>query len=68
MKPEIISEDGQYCNVTLRQATLRDTISLHCQKLREAVKNFIAMYCKSNRVDFQINESQYTHPGEGESK
>ncbi|XP_077294869.1 phosphatidylinositol-4-phosphate 3-kinase catalytic subunit Pi3K68D [Arctopsyche grandis] len=62
VKPEIISETGEYCDVSLRKATIKDTIGLHCQRLREAVRGFISIYCRANGVDFELEDNPYSPP------
>lgn len=48
--------------MSLRQATLKDTVGLHCQRLRESIRGFISIYCRANRVDFELEENPYSLP------
>lgn len=53
-RPEILSEDGDYSVVHLRQP-LADAIATNCDLIRDAVQGLIETYCHAFRVDFQLN-------------
>lgn len=62
LKPEIVSENGQYCQVAVRRATAREVVAKQCQRVRDAVRALLAIYCRTQLVDFQLSEAVYVQP------
>ena len=61
--PQIVSEDGDYSVVQLRKP-LANTVSSHCDRVRDAVQGLIETYCHAFRVDFQLNSRAENPVGE----
>ncbi|CAH0389985.1 unnamed protein product [Bemisia tabaci] len=53
-RPEIIRDDGDYSVVKLKN-NLIDSISSNCERIRVCVHSLIDVYCRTFRVDFQVN-------------
>lgn len=53
-RSEIVEEVGDYSVVTFRDDTLAETISNHCERIRDAVQGLIETYSHAFRVDFQL--------------
>jgi hypothetical protein len=52
--PEIMTEDGNYAVVRVRQP-LADAFATNCDLIRDAVQGLIETYCHAFRVDFQLS-------------
>ncbi|XP_013196087.2 phosphatidylinositol 4-phosphate 3-kinase C2 domain-containing subunit alpha isoform X1 [Amyelois transitella] len=63
--PEIQTEQGAYCSVSLRAATSRETVALHCGRVRDAVRALIALYSRTRLLDFTLADS-YGNPSNPE--
>ncbi|XP_054261584.1 phosphatidylinositol 4-phosphate 3-kinase C2 domain-containing subunit beta-like [Macrosteles quadrilineatus] len=55
-RPEIVDEDGDYSVVLFPGEIASETISGHCERIREAVQGLIQTYALAFRVDFQITD------------
>lgn len=55
-RPEIVEEVGDYSVVRFRDDTLAETISNHCDRIRDAVQGLIETYSHAFRVDFQLKD------------
>lgn len=65
-RTEILSDDeGDYSVVKIKNTTneLPELISIHCNRIRDAVQGLIEIYCSAFRVDFQLKEPPSLHSG-----
>lgn len=54
-KMDIVSENGDYAEVTLRPKTIAEQITHQCNQLRYAVQTLLETYSHAFRVDFCVN-------------
>lgn len=59
-KLDIVSESGDYAEVTLRPKTIAEQITQRCNQLRYAVQTLLETYSHAFRVDFCVNAPSYT--------
>ncbi|KPJ17846.1 Phosphatidylinositol-4-phosphate 3-kinase C2 domain-containing subunit alpha [Papilio machaon] len=52
--PEIQSENGPYCQVSVRAATAREAVAQQCARVRDAVRALLALYTRTRLLDFQL--------------
>lgn len=57
MVPEIISESGQYCSVSLVAGSRRQAAELAAGRLRSALRHAIALYARTRMLDFHLADS-----------
>ncbi|XP_017863725.1 PREDICTED: phosphatidylinositol 4-phosphate 3-kinase C2 domain-containing subunit alpha [Drosophila arizonae] len=57
--PEIISDYGEYAQVTLRPRSMLEQIKLKCNSLRDAVQELIELYANVFRVAFSVKTPDY---------
>ncbi|XP_068627599.1 phosphatidylinositol 4-phosphate 3-kinase C2 domain-containing subunit alpha [Battus philenor] len=55
--PEIQSESGPYCCVSLRAATAREAAAQQCARLRDAVRALLALYTRTRLLDFRLADA-----------
>ncbi|KAJ0179212.1 hypothetical protein K1T71_004924 [Dendrolimus kikuchii] len=60
--PEIQSDNGPYCSVSVRCANRRETVTLQCTRVRDAVRALIALYTRTRLLDFQLTDTHYNTP------
>lgn len=60
MTPEIQADTGQYCAVSIRSATARETVGLQCNRVRDAVRALLALYTRTRLLDFTTSDAQVT--------
>ncbi|XP_045763916.1 phosphatidylinositol 4-phosphate 3-kinase C2 domain-containing subunit alpha isoform X1 [Maniola jurtina] len=56
VRPEIQSESGPYCSVSLRSANAREALAQQCSRVRDAVRALIALYTRARLLDFQMSD------------
>ncbi|CAH0717341.1 unnamed protein product, partial [Brenthis ino] len=56
VRPEIQSESGPYCAVSLRAASAREALALQCARVRDAVRALLALYTRARLLDFHMAE------------
>ncbi|XP_063635795.1 phosphatidylinositol 4-phosphate 3-kinase C2 domain-containing subunit alpha [Cydia splendana] len=61
--PEIQADTGQYCSVSIRSATARETVQHQCNRVRDAVRSLIALYTRTRLLDFQLADSHLIPQG-----
>lgn len=62
-KLDIVSENGDYAEVTLRPKTTAEQVSHRCNNLRDSVQTLLETYSHAFRVDFCVNTIEYrTNP------
>lgn len=59
-KMDIISEQGDYAEVSLRPRTIGEQVRYRCHQVRSAVQLLIDIYSKAFRVDFCVAMPEYT--------
>lgn len=59
-KLNILSETGDYAQVSLRPKTTAEQISRRCNNIRNAIQSLLETYCNAFRVDFCVNTPDYT--------
>ncbi|XP_061378857.1 phosphatidylinositol 4-phosphate 3-kinase C2 domain-containing subunit alpha isoform X2 [Danaus plexippus] len=59
VRPEIQSESGPYCAVSLRAASPREALSLQCARLRDAVRALLALYTRATLLDFRLADGPF---------
>ncbi|KAM3968313.1 LOW QUALITY PROTEIN: phosphatidylinositol-4-phosphate 3-kinase catalytic subunit Pi3K68D [Aphomia sociella] len=52
--PEIQSESGAYCAVSLRAGTAREALARHCARVRDAVRALVALHARARPLDFAL--------------
>ncbi|EDV96661.1 phosphatidylinositol 4-phosphate 3-kinase C2 domain-containing subunit beta [Drosophila grimshawi] len=57
--PEIVSEYGEYAQVTLRPRSMLEQIKLKCNRLRDAVQELIELYANVFRVAFSVKTPDF---------
>uniref|UniRef100_T1GPX7 phosphatidylinositol 3-kinase n=1 Tax=Megaselia scalaris TaxID=36166 RepID=T1GPX7_MEGSC len=57
--PNIVSENGDYAEVSLRPKSLVDQIKLKCNQLREVTQELIEIYSNAFRVNFYVKTVDY---------
>ncbi|ALC43846.1 Pi3K68D [Drosophila busckii] len=57
--PEIVSDYGEYAQVTLRPRSMLEQIKLKCNHLRDAVQELIELYANVFRVAFSVKNTEY---------
>ncbi|XP_047023656.1 phosphatidylinositol 4-phosphate 3-kinase C2 domain-containing subunit alpha [Helicoverpa zea] len=62
MTPEISSDNGPYCAVSLRGATRREHVAQHCARVRDAVRALLALYGRTRLLDFNLTDTHYLTP------
>ncbi|XP_073962722.1 phosphatidylinositol-4-phosphate 3-kinase catalytic subunit Pi3K68D isoform X4 [Choristoneura fumiferana] len=67
MTPEIQADTGQYCAVSIRSATARETVAHQCNRVRDAVRALLALYTRTRLLDFTTADAQVT-PQTGSDK
>lgn len=60
--PEIESERGPYCAVSLRGATRREAVAAQAARLRDATRALLALYGRTRLLDFQLADTHYHTP------
>lgn len=60
-----MDEDGDYSVVLFQGDVAKETISNHCERIRDAVQALIHTYSTAFRVDFQIRDFPSTSPSDG---
>lgn len=65
-RTEITADDGDYSMVTLStpKSRLEESLTIQCDKIREAVRSLIESYCHAFNVDFQLSIQDDPPPGE----
>ncbi|KAH8370988.1 hypothetical protein KR093_005859 [Drosophila rubida] len=58
--PEIISDYGEYAQVTLRPRSMLEQIKLKCNRLRDAVQELVELYANVFRVAFSVKTPDYS--------
>ncbi|XP_037050544.1 phosphatidylinositol 4-phosphate 3-kinase C2 domain-containing subunit alpha isoform X2 [Bradysia coprophila] len=58
-KLNILSETGDYAEVSLRPKTTAEQITRRCNDIRNSVQNLLETYCNAFRVDFCVNTPEY---------
>ncbi|XP_055378493.1 phosphatidylinositol 4-phosphate 3-kinase C2 domain-containing subunit alpha [Condylostylus longicornis] len=58
-QPDIISESGDYAEITLKPKTTVDLIKLKCNQIREGIQDLIETYVNAFRVDFCVKSLEY---------
>lgn len=58
-KLDIISESGDYAEVTLRPKTTGEQVTHRCNHLRDSVQSLLETYSHAFRVDFCVNTTEY---------
>jgi len=58
--PEIISDYGEYAQVTLRPRSMLEQIKLKCNRLRDAVQELVELYVNVFRVAFSVKTPDYS--------
>lgn len=53
---DIVSENGDYAQVSLRPQTFAEKVRWHCNKIRDAVEQLIDIYSNAVRVDFCVDK------------
>lgn len=56
-RTEVTSDDGDYSIVHLStpKSRLEESLTIQCDKIREAVRSLIESYCHAFNVDFQLS-------------
>lgn len=62
VKPEIVSDGGEYSAVSLRSATRREVVSQRGARVRDAVRSLLALYTRTRHVDFQLTDPHFLAP------
>ncbi|GBP48239.1 Phosphatidylinositol 4-phosphate 3-kinase C2 domain-containing subunit alpha [Eumeta japonica] len=62
MTPEIVGDGGDYCSVAVRSATPREALAVRCSGVRDAVRSLIALYERTQLVDFKMTDTQHLNP------
>lgn len=57
--PNIVSDNGDYAEVTLRPKSFSDQIKLKCNQLREVTQELIEIYSNAFRVNFYVKSVDY---------
>ncbi|EDV39394.1 uncharacterized protein Dana_GF24513, isoform E [Drosophila ananassae] len=58
--PEIVSDYGDYAQVTLRPRSLLEQIKVKCNGLRDAVQELVELYANVFRVAFSVKTPDYS--------
>lgn len=58
-KLDILSESGDYAEVTLRPKTMGDRVQQRCNYIRDSVQLLLEVYSHAFRVDFSVNIPTY---------
>jgi phosphatidylinositol-4-phosphate 3-kinase len=58
--PDIVSEEGDYAEVKLRPKTVNEHVRLHCNLVRNAVRNLLEIYAQAFRVNFCVDRPAWT--------
>lgn len=58
--PEIVSDYGDYAQVTLRPRSLLEQIKVKCNALRDAVQELVELYANVFRVAFSVKTPDYS--------
>ncbi|KAG6448082.1 phosphatidylinositol 4-phosphate 3-kinase C2 domain-containing subunit alpha isoform X2 [Manduca sexta] len=66
VRPEIESEMGAYCSVSLRGAGAREAVSQHSARVRDAVRALLALYTRARPRDFRLADAH--HPPSNPAK
>lgn len=61
-KMDILSESGDYAEVSLRPKTTAEQVSHCCDGIRDAVQELLETYTHAFRVDFFVNTPDYGNP------
>lgn len=59
-KMDIISEKGDYAEVSLRPRTIFEQVKYRCNQVRNAIQQLVEIYSLAFRVDFSVTMSDYT--------
>ncbi|XP_045520078.1 phosphatidylinositol 4-phosphate 3-kinase C2 domain-containing subunit alpha isoform X1 [Pieris brassicae] len=62
VRPEIQSDNGPYCSVSVRAANVRETLVQQCVRVRDAVRGLLALYTRSSLLDFRLPDSPIMTP------
>ncbi|CAK1551645.1 unnamed protein product [Leptosia nina] len=57
VRPEIQSDNGPYCSVSVRAANVRETLVQQCVRVRDAVRGLLALYTRTSLLDFRLPDS-----------
>lgn len=58
-KLNILSETGDYAEVSLKPKTTAEQINRRCNDIRNSIQNLLETYCNAFRVDFCVNTLEY---------
>ncbi|XP_045492000.1 phosphatidylinositol 4-phosphate 3-kinase C2 domain-containing subunit alpha [Colias croceus] len=62
VRPEIQSDNGPYCSVSVRAANVRETLAQQCARVRDAVRGLLALYTRTHLLDFRLRDSPILLP------
>ncbi|XP_050681509.1 phosphatidylinositol 4-phosphate 3-kinase C2 domain-containing subunit alpha isoform X2 [Leptidea sinapis] len=57
IRPEIQSESGPYCAVSVRAANVREALVQQCGRVRDAVRGLLSLYTRTKLLDFRLPDS-----------